>query len=81
MSDVLTKVREILVEVLAVDPDAVVPDADIRQDLGLDSLGALELITVLEDEFGGAIKDEEIAAVRTVADVISLVEAHAPVPQ
>jgi acyl carrier protein len=68
------KVRDVLVDVLAVDPLTVLPDADLRDDLGLDSLGALELVNALENEFGESIEDEQIAAVRTVADVVALAD-------
>jgi acyl carrier protein len=70
------KVREVLVDVLAVDPALVVPDADLRDDLGLDSLGALELVNALENELGETIEDEQIAAVRTVRDVVALADSR-----
>lgn len=69
------KVREVLVDVLAVDPEAVVPGADLRDDLGLDSLGALELVNALETEFGETIEDDQIVAVRTVSDVVALADS------
>ena len=74
--DVQRKVLEHLLE--AVDkeltPDEVTPEMSLRDDLGLDSLGAVEMVMNLEEEFGVSLTDEELSALSTVGDVFRLVE-------
>ncbi|MCI0483831.1 MAG: acyl carrier protein, partial [candidate division NC10 bacterium] len=55
--DVAEKVKKIIVEQLGVDGAEVTPDASFVEDLGADSLDTVELIMVLEEEFGIEIPD------------------------
>ena len=57
--DVAEKVKKIIVEQLGVDEAEVTPDASFVEDLGADSLDTVELIMVLEEEFGIEIPDED----------------------
>ena len=57
---VFEKVREILVDQLDVDEDAVTMEASIQNDLGADSLDIVDLVMSLEEEFDCEIPDEEI---------------------
>jgi acyl carrier protein len=52
-------------------------DTELGPGLGLDSLGVVELLAAVEDEFGVEFAREEAAAVRTVSDVIALLAARA----
>ncbi|KAB7834672.1 acyl carrier protein [Streptomyces mobaraensis] len=47
---------------------------DLREDLGVDSMDYVELITVLERDLGQQVEREELAYVRTVGDVVDLVQ-------
>ena len=53
------KVKNIIIEQLGVSADEVVPEASFVDDLGADSLDLVELVMVLEEEFGKEIPDEE----------------------
>ncbi|OQY31056.1 MAG: acyl carrier protein [Anaerolineaceae bacterium 4572_5.1] len=74
MTDALTQVQEIIVDLLAVDPKEVTPDARFREDLGADSLDLVELIMEFEDQFGGEISDEEAQLITTVGEAVQFVE-------
>ncbi len=74
MTDALTQVQEIIVDLLAVDPKEVTPDARFREDLGADSLDLVELIMEFEDKFGGEISDEEAQLITTVGEAAKFVE-------
>ncbi len=74
MSDVFDKVKNIIVEILAIDPDKVTPEASFRDDLGADSLDLVELIMAFEDEFGGRISDDEARTITTVQAAVDYVE-------
>lgn len=57
--DTYERVKKILVQVLKIAENEVTPDASIGDDLGVDSMDAVELSVALEKEFGGQVHDEE----------------------
>ena len=71
------KVKEVLVEALNVDEDMITMEANLKDDLGIDSLAAVELSLELETEFDVRIEDEELAKLVTVADIVNLLESKA----
>lgn len=71
----LEKVREVLVEALNIDAEDIVPSAKLNDDLGIDSLAAVELALELESEFDIKIEDEELAKLETVQDIVEIIEA------
>lgn len=73
---VFEKVREILVDQLDVDEDAVTMEASIQNDLGADSLDIVDLVMLLEEEFDCEIPDEEIENIKTVGDIVKYIEDH-----
>ena len=58
-----------------VDEEEIKPEAKLNDDLGIDSLAAVELALELENEFDIRIEDEELAKLETVQDVIDIIEA------
>ncbi|MBQ9014618.1 MAG: acyl carrier protein [Firmicutes bacterium] len=73
---VLDKVREFVVEQLAIDPDLVDIDSDLMKDLEADSLDAVEIIMAVEEEFNMEIPDADAEKFRTVRDMVDYVEAR-----
>lgn len=69
------KVKDVLVEAINVDADMVKLESNLKEDLGIDSIAAVELSLELETEFDIRIEDEELAKLVTVADIVSLLEA------
>ena len=74
MADTFEKVKNIIVELLAVDPSKVTKEARFREDLEADSLDLVEMIMEFEDEFGGEISDEDAQKITTVGDAVSFLE-------
>ncbi len=70
------RVREIIVELLGVDPVKVVPPARFREDLEADSLDLVELIMKIEEEFGGEISDDEAQKITTVGEAIEYIDTR-----
>ncbi len=69
------QVIEVLAEEFELDPARLVPAATLYDDLGLDSLDAVDLVVALEKAFSFKLADEEaVRAVRTVDDLLRLVE-------
>lgn len=70
------KIRDIIVEQLAVDESAVTMDTNLMKDLEADSLDAVEIIMAIEDEFGFEIPDEDAEKFQLVGDLVRYVEEH-----
>lgn len=70
------KVRDIVVETLNCNAADVTLQASLSDDLGADSLDAVELNMALEDAFGQAIPDEELANMKTVGDIVTYLDSH-----
>ncbi len=73
---VLDKVREFVVDQLAIDPELVDIDSDLMKDLEADSLDAVEIIMAVEEEFDIEIPDVDAEKFRTVRDMVDYVEAR-----
>lgn len=69
------KVKEVLVEAINVDEDMITMEANLKDDLGIDSLAAVELSLEPETEFDVRIEDEELAKLVSVADIVKLLES------
>ena len=72
--DVYEKVKEIIVELLEVDPDTVTPEASFRDTLEADSLDLVELLMAFEDEFGSPIPDEDVKQIVTVGNAVDYIK-------
>ena len=74
METMYGKVQAILARQLRVDPAIVTMDAQIKKDLGADSLDILQLLMRLEDQYGITIPDKALATFKTVGDVVAYLE-------
>lgn len=70
----LDKVKEIIVDQLDVDEDKVTMEASIIDDLGADSLDIVDMVMTLEEEFDIKISDDEVENVKTVGDIVKIIE-------
>ncbi len=71
----LEKVSKVLVDAINVDESLIKPEASLKDDLGIDSLAAVELAMELESEFGIRIEDEELEGLKTVQDILDVLRA------
>lgn len=70
------EIKEIIVDSLSCEAGSVTMEANLFDDLGADSLDAVELNLALEEKLGVSIPDEEMAKMKTVADIVAYVENH-----
>ena len=70
----LETVKKILADQLRINEEDILPSSRIKEDLGADSLGILELLMTIEEEHGIVIPDEEIATFETVEDIVAYLE-------
>ncbi|MEO9969938.1 MAG: acyl carrier protein [Hyphomonadaceae bacterium] len=71
MSDVLERVKKIVVDNLDVEADKVVESASFIDDLGADSLDLVELVMAFEEEFDIEIADDVQENIRSVGDAVT----------
>lgn len=69
------KVKAVLMEAINVEGDSITLEANLKDDLGIDSIAAVELSLELESEFDITIEDEELAKLVTVQDIVTLLES------
>lgn len=72
-SEVFEQVRDALVELFELDAGDITPEANLYQELDLDSIDAVDLVVYLQNATGKKIKPEEFKSVRTVDDVVDSV--------
>ena len=70
---VFDKIKDIIVEQLDVEEDAVTMEA-ITDDLGADSLDVVDLVMSIEESFDVEIPDEEVENIKTVGDIVKYIE-------
>ncbi len=68
------KVKEMLVDKLGISEDKVTLDSEIIKDLGADSLDLVEMILSLEENFGVTITDEQTESIKTVKDIVDIID-------
>jgi acyl carrier protein len=68
------KVKEVIIDKLGIEEDAIKLEAHFVDDLGADSLDTVELIMELEEEFGIEIPDEDAENITTVGAAVDYVE-------
>ncbi|GHS85997.1 acyl carrier protein [Synergistales bacterium] len=66
--EVLSRLKEIIVDRLDVEEDQIVPEASFVEDLGADSLDIVELIMGIEEEFDIEIPDEDTEKLTSVGE-------------
>ncbi len=68
------EVKEVIVDTISCDESLVTLEADLADDIGIDSLDAVELGMALEEKFGIKIPDEELANFKTVKDIVEYID-------
>ena len=72
----IEKVRDIIVETLGCEAEQVTLEATLADDLGADSLAAVELVMALEEASGISIADTDMESLKTVGDIVKYLEEH-----
>ena len=71
------RVRDVIATSLGADAGQITPETVIAEDLGADSLAMVELVMALEDEFGISVPEEDAKEIKTVGDVVKMVDSKA----
>jgi acyl carrier protein len=68
------KVKAMLVEKLGISEDKVRLESEIIKDLGADSLDLVEMLLSMEESFGVTITDEQTESIKTVKDIVDIID-------
>ena len=69
------KVKKLLADQLNVDANTITEKSKVIDDLGADSLDVVEMLMTLEDEFNVTVSDEESINLKTVGDIVKLIDS------
>lgn len=78
--EILGHVRAAMAELFELEPAAIDLDAHLIDDLDLDSIDAIDMAVRLQELTGKRVEEDELKALRTVGDVVALVERVAALP-
>ena len=73
-TEIEEKVRNFLIEDLEIDEEKITNDAMLKDDMGIDSLDFVDIVVIVEKNFGFKIKPEEMADVKTLSQFCDYIE-------
>lgn len=73
--EVIEKVNEFLIDEFEIDESLVSPDANLRDDLDIESLDFVDIAVVIEKEFHFKLKNEEVVNILTLSDLYNYIFA------
>jgi acyl carrier protein len=71
---ILDEVKEILSEQLGISADKIELSSNLAEDLGADSLDAIDIVMSIEDQYSIEVPDETIENMKTVEDIVNFIE-------
>ena len=76
INSVIDKVNNLLVEEFEIEQELLTPGASLKSDLEIDSLDFVDIVVLIDREFGFKPKAEELKTVKTLQDFYDYIEAH-----
>ena len=74
--EIVRMVNEVFTDSFEIPGDKLKPEANIFNDLGLDSLDIVDLVVALQKKFGVVIRDDQrVRTIRTLGDIYNFIQA------
>jgi acyl carrier protein len=73
--DILDRVTTIIADITDIPKAELLPEKNLREDLEIDSLTTVELAVTIQDEFDIEVEDEKLKELKTVQDIVDLVQS------
>lgn len=73
---IFDEIKEILADQLDINADDIQMESKLNDDLGADSLDAIDIVMSIEDQYSIEVPDETIQEMKTVEDIVSFIEAN-----
>ena len=74
-TEIEEKVKAFLVDDLEIDEEKIADDARLKEDMGIDSLDFVDIVVIVEKNFGFKIKPEEMQGVATLSQFCDYIES------
>ena len=74
-TEIEEKVKAFLIDDLEIDEEKIAPEAKLKDDLGIDSLDFVDIVVIVEKNFGFKIKPEEMAGGTTLSQFCDYIES------
>lgn len=74
-TEIEEKIKNFLIEELEIDEDKIHPEAKLKDDMSIDSLDFVDIVVIVEKNFGFKIKAEEMAGIDTYAKFCDYIES------
>lgn len=74
--EIIEKVNDLLTEEFEIAPEVLAPEASLKSDLEIDSLDFVDIVVLIDREFGFKPKAEELKNVKTLQDFYDYIENH-----
>lgn len=74
-TEIEEKVRNFLIEDLEIEEENIAPEAKLKDDLGIDSLDFVDIVVIVEKNFGFKIKPEEMQGIITLSQFCDYIES------
>ena len=74
--EIIDRINDFLVEEFEVEPDKIQPDANLKETLNLDSLDYVDLVVVIESNFGFKVKGEDFINIKTFQDFYNYIDSR-----
>ena len=71
--EILQRVSDVIRQVLMAEQLVVKPESNLADDLGMDSMGAVEFVNTVEDEYKISINEDEMQSIKTVNDAVNMI--------
>lgn len=71
--DIIKKINQLLVDEIEIEENQISPSADLKKDLGIDSLDFVDLFVIIENNFGFKMKAEEMSDIKKLDDFYAYV--------
>ena len=75
MAEIEAKVKDFLINELEIEEDVIFPEAKLKEDMGIDSLDFVDIVVIVEKNFGFKIKAEEMVGVDTYTKFCDYIES------
>jgi acyl carrier protein len=74
-TEIEERVKAFLVDDLEIEEENIFPDAKLKEDMGIDSLDYVDIVVIVEKNFGFKIKPQEMATVKTLSQFYDYIES------
>ena len=71
--DIIKKINQLLIDEIEIEENQISPSADLKKDLGIDSLDFVDLFVIIENNFGFKMKAEEMSDIKKLDDFYTYV--------